>query len=40
MEIHRNLVEAAAAESLPLSLSGKPGRVTAEQILHTITLFR
>ncbi|XP_052789980.1 sec1 family domain-containing protein 2-like [Mya arenaria] len=40
MEVNRQLVEAAAQCDLPLSLSGKPGRVTAEQLDSTLKLFR
>jgi len=40
MEVNRQLVEAASQCNLPLSLVGKPGRVTAEQLDSTLKLFR
>lgn len=40
MEVNRSLVEAASSEQLPLKLSGKPGRVSAEQLETTLRLFR
>ncbi|XP_033732096.1 sec1 family domain-containing protein 2-like [Pecten maximus] len=40
MEVNRSLVEAASTEKLPLKLSGKPGRVTAEQLDNTLKLFK
>ncbi|XP_021340934.1 sec1 family domain-containing protein 2-like [Mizuhopecten yessoensis] len=40
MEVNRSLVESASTEKLPLKLSGKPGRVTAEQLDNTLQLFK
>lgn len=40
MDVNRKLVETASAEKLPLNLAGRPGRVTAEQIESTVTLFK
>ena len=40
MDVNRKLVETAAAEKLPLNLSARPGRVTADQINTTLELFR
>ncbi|XP_069121986.1 sec1 family domain-containing protein 2-like [Argopecten irradians] len=40
MEVNRSIVEAASTEKLPVKLSGKPGRVTAEQLDNTLKLFK
>ncbi|KAH9488309.1 Sec1 domain-containing protein 2 [Bulinus truncatus] len=40
MDVNRKLVETASSEKLPLNLSGRPGRVTADQIESTVTLFK
>lgn len=40
MEVNRQLVEAAADSNLPISLSGKPTKVTADQLNSTLMLFR
>lgn len=40
MDVNRHLVEAAATCNLPLSLKGKPTKVTAEQLQCTLDLFR
>ncbi|XP_046555578.1 sec1 family domain-containing protein 2-like [Haliotis rubra] len=40
MAVNRRLVEAATSEKLPVNLAGKPGRVTAEQIDTTLSLFK
>ncbi|XP_013412242.1 sec1 family domain-containing protein 2 [Lingula anatina] len=40
MEVNRQLVEAASSEHLPLSLSGRPGRVTVEQLHSHVKLFK
>ncbi|KAH3796873.1 sec1 family domain-containing protein 2-like [Dreissena polymorpha] len=40
MEVNRQLVEAAVKNGLPLSLTGKPTRVSAEQLNSTLKLFR
>jgi len=39
MEVNRLLVETATSEKLPLKLSGRPGRVTADQLDTTLDLF-
>ena len=40
MDVNRQLVEAASTCNLPLSLKGKPTRVTAEQLQSTLDLFK
>lgn len=40
MEVNRQLIEAASDCDLPISLSGKPTRVSAEQLNSTLSLFR
>ena len=40
MELNRQLVEAASRENLPLRLSGRPGRVTIEQLDTHVSLFK
>ena len=40
MEVNRQIVEAASNCALPLKLTGKPGRVTAEQLHSTLQLFK
>ena len=40
MDVNRQLVEAASSRSLPLKLTGKPGRVTADSLQNTIKLFK
>lgn len=40
MEVNRRLVETASAEKLPLNLTGRPGRITADQIDSTLSLFK
>lgn len=40
MEVNRQLVEAAAQSKLPLSLKGRPTRVTAEQLQTVLQLFK
>ncbi|XP_053380994.1 sec1 family domain-containing protein 2-like isoform X2 [Mercenaria mercenaria] len=40
MEVNRQLIEAASACGLPISLTGKPTRISAEQLNSTLTLFR
>ena len=40
MDVNRSIVEAASTEGLPIKLSGKPGRVTVEQIKSHLGLFR
>ena len=40
MEVNRQLVDTASKENLPLKLTGKPGRVSAEQLENTLTLFK
>ena len=40
MEVNRQLVDTASKENLPLKLTGKPGRVNAEQLENTLTLFK
>lgn len=39
MEVNRQLVEAASNSDLPVSLTGKPTKVTAEQLNSTLKLF-
>ncbi|XP_076093578.1 sec1 family domain-containing protein 2-like isoform X2 [Mytilus galloprovincialis] len=40
MEVNRQLVDIASKENLPLKLTGKPGRVTADQLENTLSLFK
>ncbi|CAG5135876.1 unnamed protein product [Candidula unifasciata] len=40
MDVNRKLVETASAEKLPLRLSARPGRITADQIDSTVALFK
>ena len=40
MDVNRKLVEAASSAGLPLKLTGKPGRVTPDQLKNTLNLFR
>ncbi|XP_059171977.1 sec1 family domain-containing protein 2-like isoform X2 [Physella acuta] len=40
LDVNRKLVEAASAEKLPINLSGRPGRVTADQLESTASLFK
>lgn len=40
MEVNRQLVDIASSENLPLKLTGKPGRVTADQLENTLSLFK
>ncbi len=40
MDVNRQLVEAASSCALPVKLTGKPGRVTAEQLKSTLQLFK
>ncbi|CAC5400219.1 unnamed protein product [Mytilus coruscus] len=40
MEVNRQLVDTASKENLPLKLTGKPGRVTADQLENTLSLFK
>ena len=40
LEAHRQIVDAASRESLPLNLSGRPGRVTTEQLHNHLALFK
>ena len=40
MEVNRQIVEAASSCALPLKLTGKPGRVTADQLNSTLQLFK
>ncbi|KAK3101790.1 hypothetical protein FSP39_006372 [Pinctada imbricata] len=40
MDVNRQLVEAASRENLPLKLSGRPGRITADTIDSTVMLFK
>lgn len=40
MDVNRQLVEAAATCNLPLSLKSKPTKVTADQLLSTLDLFK
>ncbi|CAL1535071.1 unnamed protein product [Lymnaea stagnalis] len=40
MEVNRRLVETASAEKLPLNLTGRPGRITADQIEASVSLFK
>ncbi|BFZ20390.1 hypothetical protein BsWGS_23429 [Bradybaena similaris] len=40
MDVNRKLVETASAEKLPLQLSARPGRITADQIDLTVALFK
>ena len=40
MDVNRRLVEAASQEKLPLKLTGRPGRVTADQLDNTLELFK
>jgi hypothetical protein len=40
MEVNKQLVEAAMKENLPLRMSGKPGRITADQLESHIKLFK
>ncbi|XP_060569466.1 sec1 family domain-containing protein 2-like [Ruditapes philippinarum] len=40
MEVNRQLIEAASSCNLPVSLTGKPTRVSAEQLNATLSVFR
>ncbi|KAL3870286.1 hypothetical protein ACJMK2_038362 [Sinanodonta woodiana] len=40
MDVNRQLVEAASRAGLPISLKGKPTKVTAEQLYGTLDLFK
>ncbi|XP_064650152.1 sec1 family domain-containing protein 2-like [Lineus longissimus] len=40
MEVNKRLVEAAMKENLPLKMSGKPGRITADQLESHVKLFK
>jgi len=40
MEVNRQIIEAASQSNLPVALSGRPTKVTAEQINSTVKLFR
>ncbi|XP_041370834.1 sec1 family domain-containing protein 2-like [Gigantopelta aegis] len=40
MDVNRHLVEAASLQKLPLKLTGRVGRVTADQLDNTLALFK
>ncbi|ESO85938.1 hypothetical protein LOTGIDRAFT_235701 [Lottia gigantea] len=40
MDVNRQLVEAASSEKLPVKLTGKPGRITHQQLSSTLQLFQ
>ena len=40
MELNRQLVQAATSENLAIKLTGKPGRITADQLKQHVQLFK